>query len=112
MGYTFEGDIIKVQELIENNNLELNIKNSIGETPLHIAVKNGDTRMTEMLLKNGSDINAVTDYGLTVMEISCVNKDFKMISLLQDYGCKLDKLINLRDNNNNSPGKLKSNKID
>ena len=41
------------------------------------------------------------------MEIACVNKDFKMISLLQDYGCRLDKLINLRDNNDNNPEKLK-----
>lgn len=109
--YSMEGDIIKVIELTKEH-INLNITNLLGETPLHLAVKNGDTRMTELLLKNGAEINNVTDYGLTVMEIACVNKDFKMISLLQDYGCRLDKLINLRDNQNNNPGKLKSNKID
>jgi len=109
--YSMEGDIMKIDEILKDN-IDLNIKNLLGETPLHLAVKNGDTRMTELLLKNGSNINFVTNYGLTVMEIACVNKDFKMISLLQDYGCRLDKLINLRDNKNNSPGKLKSNKLD
>ena len=108
--FSMEGDIMQVTELI--NKVNLNITNLLGETPLHLAVKNGDTRMTELLLKNGAEINNVTDYGLTVMEIACVNKDFKMIALLQDYGCRLDKLINLRDNHNNQPGKLKSNKID
>ena len=108
--FSMEGDIVQVSELIDKVNL--NITNLLGETPLHLAVKNGDTRMTELLLKNGAEINNVTDYGLTVMEIACVNKDFKMIALLQDYGCRLDKLINLRDNQNNNPGKLKSNKID
>jgi len=108
--FSMEGDIIQVSDLVDKVNL--NITNLLGETPLHLSVKNGDTRMTELLLKNGAEINNVTDYGLTVMEIACVNKDFKMIALLQDYGCRLDKLINLRDNQNNTPGKLKSNKID
>ena len=111
LNFSLEGDIITVTELLKKN-INLNIKNLLGETPLHLSVKNGDTRMTELLLKNGAEINNVTNYGLTVLEIACVNKDFKMISLLQDYGCRLDKLINLRDNVNNTPGKLKSNKID
>ncbi|VVU94934.1 hypothetical protein CPAV1605_659 [seawater metagenome] len=109
--FAFEGDILKIQEVIQKySKLDLNITNSVGETPLHIAVRNGDTRMTELLLKAGANINNVTIYGLTPIEISCVNKDFKMISLLQDYGCKLEKLITIRDNNND-PTTLKSNKI-
>ncbi len=109
--YAFEGDIIKIQEIIQKYpKLDLNITNSVGETPLHISVRNGDTRMTELLLKSGANINNVTVYGLTPIEISCVNKDFKMITLLQDYGCKLEKLITIRDNNPN-PACLKSNKI-
>lgn len=109
--FSMEGDIIRVTELLKKD-INLNITNILGETALHLSVKNGDTRMTELLLKNGANINNVTSYGLTVLEIACVNKDFKMIALLQDYGCRLDKLINLRDNINNTPGKLKSNKID
>lgn len=108
----FEGDIINLENKFKNsNNFDLDITNNLGETPLHIVVRNGDTRMTEILLKNGANINSVTKYGLTPIEISCINKDFKMISLLQDYGCKLEKLITIRDQNSD-PSILKSSNID
>ena len=109
----FEGDIVGLDELIQKNPLiDVNITNSVGETALHIAVRNGDTRMTELLLKSGANINNVTIYGLTAIEIACVNRDFKMISLLQEYGCKLEKLITIRDDDKNDPTTLKSSKID
>ena len=68
--------------------------------------------MTELFLQTGADINSVTSYGLTSIEIACINHDFKMISVLQDYGCKLDKFINLRKDSNNNPKLLKSSNID
>jgi ankyrin repeat protein len=111
--YAFEGDIINLEKTINKiSNINLNISNSVGESVLHISVRNGDTRMTEILLKAGANINSVTNYGFTPIEIACVNRDFKMIALLQEYGCKLEKLIALREDINGDPSSLKSNKID
>jgi len=108
-----EGDIIKFENLLkEYDNINYTTINSLGETPFHISVRNGDTRMTELFLQTGADINSVTSYGLTSIEIACINHDFTMISVLQDYGCKIDKFINLRKDSNNNPKLLKSSNID
>ena len=44
--------------------LDVNSKNSIGVTPLHVAALN-NTEACEMLLKYGADVNSITNLGYT-----------------------------------------------
>ena len=54
--------------------LDINIKNSIGATPLHVAAKN-DTEAVSMLLKYNADVNSSTKFGYTPLQYAV------------EYGC-------------------------
>ena len=51
------GDV-KTAELQLKKGIDINVKNSAGETPLHIAVKNEEERMVKFLIKNGAEVDA------------------------------------------------------
>lgn len=61
----------------------LDIVNDEGETCLHLAVRNGNVRLTSMLLKAGAGIN-VSDRktGLTALHMAAMRGDARMLELL------------------------------
>jgi len=58
------GDLIKVQTLLENG-ADPNAKDNAGHTPLHWAAHLGHVEIVELLLERGANPNAEDNYGST-----------------------------------------------
>ncbi|BDA75871.1 hypothetical protein CAL7716_100370 (plasmid) [Calothrix sp. PCC 7716] len=87
----------KVTELIANKNI--NNKNEAGETALHLAVKNNDSRLIQILINNGADVNAATNYKATPLHYAASFGTKGTINLLIEKGSN----INVVDKNGKKP---------
>ena len=65
-----------------------NVRNYRDETPLILAVKNGDTGIAEFLADNGADVNYSTSDGRSALYIARKNRDIPMQRLLIRKGAK------------------------
>ena len=74
-----------------NEDINLNVTDQEGRTPLHIAVETGNKELTVTLLKNGADPNIQDIYGLTPLHIAVINRNADICKILVDY--KADVLI-------------------
>ena len=58
---------------------------AVKDTPLTLAVKNGNVRQVDLLLKNGADPNAKISDGLTALHLAAVRNEPRMVDhLLKD----------------------------
>jgi ankyrin repeat protein len=57
-----------------------------GETPLHIAVKNGNKEITKFLLDKGADVNIGDKYEATPLHFACRNGDGYIARMLVEFG--------------------------
>lgn len=87
----------RVTELIASKNI--NNKNDVGETALHLAVKNNDFRLVEILINSGADVNAITNYKATPLHYAASFAKNNTINLLAAKGSN----INAVDNNDKKP---------
>ncbi len=55
------GKIDGVKLLLEHN-VDVNLGNKVGETPLHVAAINGHTQIARLLVEHGADVSARRDY--------------------------------------------------
>jgi ankyrin repeat protein len=74
-----------VDALLKKGGVDINQKNSSGETPLHVAVNSAknDVELCDLLLKNGADIKARTGNGKTVYQLA---KGKKLKDFLKSKG--------------------------
>lgn len=95
-------------EIIELGNLDALKKYSYGEidfsltnveglTPLHYAIKVGDTGFIKQSLKLGAGIDQTNKNGHTLLEYACLEKDPNMINFLLTYGADMKKHLVFRD---------------
>ena len=86
-GYTY-GDI------------NFNVYNNIGLSPLHYAISFGDTKFIKLALKLGANIDITNKYGHTLLEFACLEKDPNIIEFLLNYGADMKKHLLFREDNN------------
>jgi hypothetical protein len=78
-------DRVGVTELL-NDGKSPNVRQSDGQTPLMIAVSNGDVDIAEMLLAKGADPNLGSAAGRTALSIAKERKDAATADLLRKSG--------------------------
>lgn len=100
------GDIHKLKSY-KYGELDFNVYNEEGLTPLHYAIKFGDRSFIKLSLKLGAHIDQTTKSNITVLEFTCIEcqeNDKEMINFIISCGADMRKHLLFRD------GKLYSNK--
>ena len=90
------GDLTKLKH-IKSNHLNFEIYDDDGNTPLHKAVKYGDTTFLKACFKLGAPIDIVNKNGYTTLEYACLEKDPNMINFLLNNGANMKKHLFFRD---------------
>ena len=75
-----EGKILK--HVLATDQINVNIKNTYGATPLHFAVQNNQFERAKLLIKHGADINARTDFNTSVLDTAILENNLPMVELL------------------------------
>jgi hypothetical protein len=90
------GSINKLKEY-KYNELDFMIYNSVGNTPLHHAIKYGDTTFLKHAFKLGANIDSTNMMGHTLLEYACLEKDPNLINFMITYGSDMKKHLKFRE---------------
>jgi hypothetical protein len=92
-------EIGNIDELkkVKSHHLNFHIYDEIGNTPLHKAVKYGDTTFIKCCLKLGCPIDIVNKECFSLLEYACLEKDPNMINFLLKNGADMKKHLFFRD---------------
>ena len=71
------GHLEEVERLLEQG-VDINCKNSIGNTPLMEAVRTGQAEMVRLLLNSGADTVVTNYYGQTAQEMAAQMQDMNL----------------------------------
>jgi ankyrin repeat protein len=78
--------------------INFNIYNDDGISPLHYAIDYGDILFLKLAFKLGCNIDHTTLLGYTLLEYACLEKDPNIINFLVKYGANMKKHIDFREN--------------
>jgi len=93
-----DGDIARVKKLLDRG-ANLNAKNILGLTPLHIAAMYGNLELVDLLLKYGADANAKTDHAVTPLHLAASWGRADVVKMLLERGAD----VNARDDKGWTP---------
>src|SRR5580658_722819 len=79
------GDHAAVEKLIQQH-ADVNATNAEGMTPLDLAARADDVKMTALLLKAGASAKASTRDGITPLWLAVMNRDAEMTNALLKAG--------------------------
>jgi hypothetical protein len=79
-----------VKRLLSIRNINVNVKNVNGNTPLHYAVRNGHVEITRLLLENGAEVNVKSVGGFTPLHWAAWNGHVDILHLLVENGADLE----------------------
>ena len=68
----------------------INLENAYGETPLMLAVSNGNEEAIPLLLDNGADINQLNQNGMTPLMLAVSNGKKKAMEMLLERGADIN----------------------
>lgn len=77
--------------------INFKIYNEFGLTPLHYAIKYGDTTFLKKSFKIGALIDETNKFGNTLLEYACLERDPNMINFLLQYGANMQKHLLFRE---------------
>ena len=83
-------------------NINVNMRDSIGDTPLHIACRRGNLEIVVLFFEDPTDsfdIRARNKNGQTPLHLACENGNIDIVRLL----CNILNNVNDKDNNGNTP---------
>ncbi len=82
------GFLAEAKVLIEKGNMDLEITNDAGCTPLVCAVDKSDKAMVAYLISKGAKVNMKTTEGWTPLHLACQKSDLDVVRLLLDHGAE------------------------
>ncbi|XP_018570188.1 uncharacterized protein LOC108910146 [Anoplophora glabripennis] len=74
----------------------MNIKNEIGDTPMHSAVKGCNLKMVKFLTEHGANVKSRNNYGGTPLHLAVVRDALDIVEYLVQHGA----YVNVRNNKN------------
>jgi ankyrin repeat protein len=77
-----KGNIKGVKRLLNEKEVDPNLVDNEGKTPLHYVCNNGNLDIVKLLLKANADPNLPNKYGDTPLHCSCAKGDIKIAELL------------------------------
>jgi ankyrin repeat protein len=81
-----EGRVDVVNELLDKQMVDVNKKDSYGNTALHWAVEGGHKPMIQLLLEKGADVHLQDEQGRTALHWAALKGDKIMLQLLLERG--------------------------
>jgi len=84
-----KGDVEKVKKLLEEG-ADVNAKDFLGFTSLHLAASNGHFNVVKLLIEKGADVNAKVRGGSTPLHLAASNGHFNVVKLLLEHGSDPD----------------------
>lgn len=76
---------------LSENNANPNIKNHLGQTPLHVTGKSVDTaRIIQKLIEHGADVDSLDHRGYTPLMSMCENGMYEAAVTVLALGCTID----------------------
>jgi len=81
-------DIVKVKALIATG-VDVNSRDKLGETPLHVAAVRGYKEISTLLIAKGADVNAEDESGLTPLHAAAWMGHKEIVSLLIAEGADI-----------------------
>lgn len=79
------GNYDTVNYLIDHCNVNIDLLNREGNTPLHVAIYSGNVGMVEILLNHGVDVYALDTDGNSAFQLAVISGDYSIIDLLSSY---------------------------
>ncbi|XP_071793630.1 fibronectin type 3 and ankyrin repeat domains 1 protein-like [Asterias amurensis] len=79
-------DVDRVADILESGDVWVDVPDSLGFTPLMIAVQKGNIDIIETLMRFGADINAVNGSGKDSLMLACFAGILPVVKLLRSYG--------------------------
>ena len=92
-------DNFSLLKLINPNPVEKEQKNNLGQTLLHIAVKNKCYKISKYLIESGINLQLKDNNNNTPLHIATKNGDYNIVKLIMKYNPKL----NILNNNKETP---------
>jgi hypothetical protein len=79
-----------VKRLLSIRNINVNVKDLYGKTPLHEAAINGHVEIARLLLQNGAEVNAKNNYVSTPLHFAASHGHVEILHLLVENGADLE----------------------
>jgi serine/threonine protein kinase len=80
-----KGDVEEVKKLLKEG-ANLNARNIVGWTPLHLAVQNGHIEVVKLLIEKGANVNAKDNIGDTPLHDAADKGHIEVVRLLLEHG--------------------------
>lgn len=78
-------------KLLLDHEADIEAKDARGNTPLHLAAKNGHPNVAELLLNHGAEIEAEDDGGNTALHLALNGANPELVRILQDKGATISR---------------------
>jgi hypothetical protein len=79
-----------VKRLLSIRNINVNVKDVYGWTPLHYSAENGHVEIAGLLLQNGAEVNVRSNYGNTPLHLAAIRGQVDVLHLLVENGADFE----------------------